>query len=312
MNGFNSPYTAVAPEESGWRLDKFLAHRFPQYSRVQIQKAFELGHVFDAHSNLNKRSQSQKVYCGQKFRIQIAPPEPLRLNPVDMSLKILYEDDDIIVIDKAAGHVVHPSPGHYDESIVHGLLAHCHNTLSSVSGIERPGIVHRLDQFTTGVMVVAKHDHAHRALSAQFAQRTVHKTYWAIVHKAPAPPVGRIETLIGRNPNHPLRMAIALTQGKHAITRYRTQYSSGVYSVLECFPETGRTHQIRVHLAHIGHKIIGDPLYGLPHADLTRQGLHAKKLEFMHPTRHHVMRITSPIPEDMQQFIQKYITSETV
>jgi 23S rRNA pseudouridine1911/1915/1917 synthase len=311
VSGFNSTYLAVSAEECGLRLDQFFARRLPQYSRVQIQKAFELGHVFDTNHVLDKGKQSQKVSTGQQFRIEIVLPEPLRLNPVDMSLKILYEDEDIIVIDKAAGHVVHPSPGHFDESIVHGLLAHCQSTLSSVSGVERPGIVHRLDQFTTGVMVVAKHDQAHRALSTQFAQRTVHKTYWAIVHKTPAPPVGRIETLMGRHPNHPLRMAVSLTQGKHAITRYRTQCTSGLYSVLECFPETGRTHQIRVHLAHIGHKIIGDPLYGRAHIDLSRQGLHAKKLEFMHPTRHHVMRINSPIPEDMQQFIQKHIAPET-
>ena len=311
MNGSHSPDIEVLLEHSGLRLDQFLARSLPQYSRVQIQRAFELGHVCNASGPLEKGKRAQKVVVGQKFRIHIETPEPLRLDPVDMDLKILYEDEDIIVIDKAAGHVVHPSLGHFDKSIVHGLLSHCQSTLSSLSGLERPGIVHRLDQFTTGVMVVAKHDQAHRALSHQFAQRSVRKTYWAIVHKTPTPPIGRIETLIGRNPHYPLRMAVTLTRGRSAITRYRTQYASKLYSVLECFPETGRTHQIRVHLAHIGHKIVGDSVYGAPHPDLSRQGLHAKELEFVHPTKHHPMRISSPIPEDMKSFIQKHITLET-
>ena len=235
----------VTPLQAGMRLDKFLAQNFPCYSRTEIQRAFELNHVHGPSGVLNKSHQSEKIYAGELFCLYICPKEPLKLRPVDMHLRILYEDNDIIVIDKAAGNVVHPSPGHFDKSIVHGLLAHCPSELSQISGIERPGIVHRLDQFTSGVLLVAKNDPAHRHLSKQFAQRTVQKTYLAIVHKTPIPLAGKIDTLIA--PKHPIRMVVSLTQGKQAITRYRTKVQCKDYSVLECFPETGRTHPLGRH-----------------------------------------------------------------
>ncbi|PPE03191.1 RluA family pseudouridine synthase [Holospora curviuscula] len=298
----------VTPEFCGMRLDKFLVKCLPHYSRVFIQNVLEAGYVESPLGILSKKHQSMKVSLGTLFRIEIPQSQPSVLKPIAMNLEILYEDEDIMVINKPAGQVVHPSMGHREDSLVHGLLAHCQDQLSHLGGLQRPGIVHRLDQFTSGVLLVAKHDVAHHHLSTQFAQRSVYKTYWAIVYGAPVPPLGRIEVNIGRDPRQPLRMSVSLTKGKYSITRYRTKMRSqcGKYSFLECFPETGRTHQIRVHLSHLGHGIVGDQVYSRSHKDLPRQGLHAYQLSFVHPITFHPLCITRELPEDMMTFLHHY------
>ena len=298
----------VTPEVCGMRLDLFLAHALPQYSRAFFQNALEHGYIEGPEGILSKKHQSMKVPLGTMFCVKIPDSTPSVLKPIAMNLEILYEDEDIMVINKPAGQVVHPSLGHRENSLVHGLLAHCQNQLSYLGGVQRPGIVHRLDQFTSGVLVVAKHDVAHRHLSQQFMQRSVEKTYWAIVYGCPIPPLGRLEVPMGRHPRYPLRMAVTLSQGKQSITRYRTKIRSICckYSLLECFPETGRTHQIRVHLAHLGHGIVGDQVYSRPHKDLLRQGLHGHQIIFTHPTTQKRLCVTSTIPQDMVTFLKHY------
>ncbi|ETZ04976.1 MULTISPECIES: RluA family pseudouridine synthase [Holospora] len=311
----NKIYTlCVDSEFSGIRLDQFLAKRLPKCSRTCIQNMLEQGQVKNSEGALSKKHQSMKVSFGTVFRVEIFPPKPCELKPISMLLDILYEDEDIVAINKPAGQVVHPSIGHQEDSLVHGLLAHCKNQLSELAGHQRPGIVHRLDQFTSGALLVAKNDLSHRHLSEQFAQRRIRKTYWAIVYACPTPLAGRVEVHMGRHPRYPLRMSVSLTQGKVSITRYRTKARSKCqkYSLVECFPETGRTHQIRVHLAHLGNGIVGDHIYGRPHKDLSRQGLHAYQLSFTHPTTNENVSITSKIPEDMMIFLQLYFDESTI
>ncbi|ETZ06845.1 putative RNA pseudouridine synthase [Holospora obtusa F1] len=300
----------VQSEFCGMRLDQFLTIHLPNCSRACVQNLLEQGQVQNSTRFLSKKDQSMKVILGSIFKIDILPPEPLTLKPIVMNLDILYEDDDIMIINKKAGQVVHPSSGHQEDSLVHGLIAHCQNQLSQLAGCQRPGIVHRLDQFTSGALLIAKHDIAHRHLSQQFEKRHVFKKYFAIVYGCPTPPVGRVEVCIGRHPKHPFRRAVSLTQGKQSLTRYRVTAQSCCkkYSLLECFPETGRTHQIRVHLAHLGNSIVGDKMYGhgRAHKDLLRQGLHAYQLSFLHPMTHHNISITSDIPQDMLDFLFLY------
>jgi 23S rRNA pseudouridine1911/1915/1917 synthase len=317
----NNLSCTVFLEEKNQRLDKFLTSKFPEYSRSRIQDWIEKACVFCDDEPTT--SLSYKVKEGEHYTISSPPLEDATPKPQALDLDIVYEDEDLLVINKAPGMVVHPAPGHYDSTLVNALLAHCGDSLSGIGGVKRPGIVHRLDKDTSGLMVVAKNDSAHIALSAQFSieedQKPLSRTYWALVWGHPHPLVGRIETQIGRHPKNRQKMAVVREgSGKLAITNYTTKKVWGLglkkelkISWVKFILETGRTHQIRVHSHHIGYPIIGDPLYGrksLPSAKLCpeeilnfkRQALHAVKLKFIHPRTQKIMEFEAELPEDMK------------
>ncbi|MBN1257523.1 MAG: RluA family pseudouridine synthase [Planctomycetes bacterium] len=310
--------TTVAKQGAGSRLDAYLAATFKKQSRSYIRKLID-GQMVEVDGVPTKAS--KKLRGGETLSLFIPDPVELEARPEQIDLDILFEDRDLIVLNKAPGIVVHPSPGHETGSLVNGLLYHCKD-LSGIGGILRPGIVHRLDRDTSGVMVAAKNDLAHQGLAKQFAERITEKTYCALTHGCPSPESGRIEAPIGRNPRHHVLMAV-IHQGeaKEAITDYRLLDSFGPYSYLVCRLHTGRTHQIRVHLAYIGCPILCDDYYGressLTRAELaghgvgqasgegsqtvlSRQALHAKRLAFKHPRTGERLEFEAPLLEDFQ------------
>ena len=295
----------VPPEGIGARLDAWLAMQCEGFSRSRIQGLIRAERM-RVNGTVVVRS-ACKVEPGAVVTLAIPPPVPAEPQPEDIPLSIVYEDDHIIVVDKPAGLVVHPAPGHLDGTLVNALLHHCPN-LEGIGGVARPGIVHRLDQDTSGLMIVAKTEAAMRTLTKEFASHAnIRKTYLAIVHGAPTPPEGRIENLIGRCPWDRKKMAIVERNGKIAVTNYRTR-SVGRRSLVECVIETGRTHQIRVHMASLGCPIVGDAVYGRPGWDRqldpppTRQMLHAWKLELKHPVTRVPLAFEAPIPPDFSAF----------
>lgn len=303
----------VLAHEAGWRLDKFLAERFPELSRTRVQQLIKEGHVCQGASN--SVSASYKVKTGEVYTLSIPPLEDMPLIPQKMDLHIVYEDPDLLVVDKPAGLVVHPGAGQPDGTLVNGLLAHCGESLSGISGVKRPGIVHRLDKGTSGLLVVAKHDQAHQMLSAQFADRSLSRTYTAFVWGMPMPLQGEIDQPIGRHPVNRQKMAVLPQGGKPSKTVYKTQETYGQHaSLVICKLETGRTHQIRVHLANLGYAVLADPVYGNPprRALLAlkifleetlgpdRQALHAHALTFVHPTSQQTLSFESDLPADLK------------
>ena len=295
----------VPPEGIGARLDAWLAMQCEGFSRSRIQGLIRAERM-RVNGTVVVRS-ACKVEPGAVVTLAIPPPVPAEPQPEDIPLSIVYEDDHVIVVDKPAGLVVHPAPGHLDGTLVNALLHHCPN-LEGIGGVARPGIVHRLDQDTSGLMIVAKTEAAMRTLTKEFASHAnIRKTYLAIVHGAPTPPEGRIENLIGRCPWDRKKMAIVERNGKIAVTNYRTR-SVGRRSLVECVIETGRTHQIRVHMASLGCPIVGDAVYGRPGWDRqldpppTRQMLHAWKLELKHPVTRVPLAFEAPIPPDFSAF----------
>ncbi len=312
--------TIVAEDESGTRLDAFLASRFPQFSRNRIKDM-----VLDGAVSVNGTPNVTPKYRVKPAEsITLAAPEPVDPEPQgeNIALDILFEDEHLIVINKPAGLVVHPAPGNEDGTLVNALIHHCGNSLRGIGGVRRPGIVHRLDKDTSGVIVVAKTETAHNGLAAQFADhgRTgpLEREYTAFVWGIPNPLRGTVETLIGRDPGNRLKQAVLKTGGREAITHYRVTHKFGgddfAVAELACALETGRTHQIRVHIAHIGHPLLGDALYGAGFATkintlpdsaqtalrvLDRQALHAAVLGFAHPASGEVMRFEAPLPTGM-------------
>jgi 23S rRNA pseudouridine1911/1915/1917 synthase len=309
----------VAKGEAGHRLDRVLATHFPEHSRSRHKVLIEEGRVSADGETITEPS--YRVKPGQTF-VEIIPESvPYEPRAQAMPLDILYEDSWLLVIDKPAGLVVHPAPGNPDSTLVNALLAHCGDTLSGIGGVRRPGIVHRLDKDTSGVMVVAKSDAAHRALSRQFEKRTAARAYQAIVWGAPMPPSGRIAGNIGRDPRNRKKMAVvAEGKGRPAATGYRMVRRLGpLASLVECRLETGRTHQVRVHLTHIGHPLVGDPLYGrargarlgkmaAEEAALVqafgRQALHARQLAFDHPQSRERLDFETEMPNDMKSLCE--------
>jgi 23S rRNA pseudouridine1911/1915/1917 synthase len=283
----------VADEDAGRRLDVVLADRLGDVSRARVQALIRAGQVEASAGDIPEAS--RRVKPGERYRIELPAPVSAQPRPEAMPLEVLFEDEHLIVIVKPAGLVVHPAPGHAGGTLVNALLAHCGPSLSGIGGVRRPGIVHRLDKDVSGVLVVAKHDAAHLGLAAQFTVHSVARVYEALVWGVPSPSAGRIERPIGRDPKDRLRMGV-VAGGKRAVTRYRLLEAAGLRaSRLELRLETGRTHQIRVHLAAIGHAILGDDLYGrrLPAGlpaevreavvGLGRLALHATELGFTHP-----------------------------
>lgn len=293
------------------RLDKAILALHPDFSRSRIEGLVKSGFV-KVNGQVAAKA-GMKVTASDKIEVEIPPPVPAVPEPEDIKLDIVYEDDDIIVVDKPAGMVVHPAPGHFGGTLVNALLHHCPN-LTGVGGVARPGIVHRLDQDTSGLIVVAKNQHSVESLVRDFAShRNVSKTYLAVCHGKPRLESGRIENMIGRHPVDRKRMAIVEKNGKRAVTGWRVvqtfpQNSGSVASLLECRIETGRTHQIRVHVASLGTPVVGDRIYGKHSLDTrldtvpSRQLLHAWRLELRHPSTGKEMSFVAPPPDDFAPF----------
>ena len=290
----------VPKEQSKLRLDQFLAKQLPEYSRSRLQQLILGGFV--QLNNVTTRPR-QIVRSGDKIELIEPPLEKIETRPEPIPLEILFEDDDLIVINKAAGLTVHPGAGHREHTLVNALLSHC-ATLSGIGGKERPGIVHRLDKETSGCLVAAKNDVAHRELSKQFAARTVEKIYLALVAGKLRKATGIIEEKIGRHPVHRQRMSVTCSRGRTAKTEYRVIRSSDQASLIECRLHSARTHQIRVHLHHLGHPVLGDKIYAPKVAkNYPRQMLHAWKLGFRHPRTGEWKTFEAPLPDDFNQTI---------
>lgn len=302
----------MAPDESGTRLDSYLAGRIGTISRSRVKALILAGAC--SREGRPTTDPSEPVYAGTTYHLALPPAVPAIPQAEALPLDILYEDDAILVINKQAGMVVHPAPGNPDGTLVNALIAHCGASLTGIGGERRPGIVHRLDKDTSGVMVVAKTELALTRLSATFAARDLEREYKALCWGLPSPLAGRIEGDIGRDPKDRKRMAVVNRNGKHAVTNYRVLEHNGLaVSLISCKLETGRTHQIRVHLAHNGHPLIGDPVYLrrrpaaaklLPSPardfalDFPRQALHAEKLGFSHPLTNKNLHFQAAPPED--------------
>lgn len=306
----------ITGEAAGQRLDRTLVAALPSQSRARLQALIGDGRV--AVDGSPVLEPARKLRAGAVVTIEIPPPSPARPQPQPIPLTIVYEDAALIVIDKPAGMVVHPASGNTDGTLVNALLAHCGDSLSGIGGVARPGIVHRLDKDTSGLMVVAKTDAAHRALAAQFADRSLSRRYVAAVIGRPHPRAGTVEGAIGRDPRDRKRMAVVASGGKPALTRYETLASREAAALLRCTLATGRTHQIRVHMAAIGHPLIGDRLYGDTRAArrmlrelpalaqaFPRQALHAAELRFRHPGDGDERVFTSPLPTDMRALLME-------
>lgn len=307
----------VGSESAGERLDRWLAAQDLALSRSRIQALIASGNLCDGDGD-EITDASRKVRAGDIYVLHVPPPEPAIPEPENIPLDIIYEDDDLIVIDKPVGLVVHPAPGHPRGTLVNALLHHCRGSLSGIGGVTRPGIVHRLDKDTSGVMVCAKSDIAHRGLVEQFQVHSIERAYHAIVWGVPSPAKGRLETQIGRDPKDRKRMAVLKGGGKTAITEYvRLRNIRDVVSLMDCRLFTGRTHQIRVHMLSIGHPLVGDPVYkGRSTSKFTKdpvirqalatynyQALQAHTLGFVHPRTGEEKRFDTGLSKDLTQLI---------
>ncbi|HEV3486019.1 MAG TPA: RluA family pseudouridine synthase [Vicinamibacterales bacterium] len=304
----------VAPGQGGMRLDRVLGELFPEHSRSFFARLIDEGLV---HVDARPASKaSQRVEEGQRIEIALPDAAPAAIEAQELPLTILHEDEDLVVIDKPAGLVVHPAAGHPDRTLVNALLFTVKD-LSGIGGEIRPGIVHRLDKDTSGVMVIAKHDDAHRKLTAEWGTERVRKEYLALVYGTPAPEKGTIDAPIGRDPRDRKRMSV-VANGRRAITEYEVVERLRHVSLVRCRLRTGRTHQIRVHLKHIGHPIVGDPVYsgpqwrGIPDkrvqralASLDRQALHAARITFPHPRTGASLSFEAPLPADMGRVVEE-------
>lgn len=290
------------------RLDKAVLKLYPDFSRSRIEGLIKSGFVTVNGAVAEKAG--MKIAEDDEIVVEIPPPVPAIPEPEDIPLEIVYEDDDMLVLNKSPGMVVHPAPGHFTGTLVNALLHHCPN-LSGIGGVARPGIVHRLDQDTSGLLVVAKSQAAMDGLVKAFSShKAIEKTYLAVVHGRPRLDAGRIENLIGRHPVDRKKMAIVEKNGKLAITNWKLTSQTSQTSLMECRIETGRTHQIRVHMASLGTPVIGDKVYGKSAADKqldpipARQMLHAWKLTLYHPVKNEKMSFIAPIPKDMSAYLR--------
>ncbi|MEM8828386.1 MAG: RluA family pseudouridine synthase [Cyanobacteria bacterium P01_G01_bin.19] len=290
----------------GDRLDRWLADKLPQLSRSRIQKLIENDRV-----RLNDRicnSKKEKISVGDRILVTIPEPAKLDLTPENIPLDILFEDEHLIIVNKPAGMVVHPAPGHYTGTLVHALLHHC-DRLAGIGGVERPGIVHRIDKDTTGAIVVAKSDLAHQNLQAQIKAKTARREYWGIIYGSFAAETGKIELPIGRHKSDRKKMAVVPLEqgGREAVTDWKTLERIGNYSLMEFLLETGRTHQIRVHCAYGGRPLVGDPVYGSNRSlkvNLSGQALHARQLSLLHPVSGKLITAIAPLPPEFNKLLQ--------
>ncbi len=298
------PILLRASEESkNQRLDAFLASSLDGLTRSQATRLIESGEVA---VNGRAVSKSYKLAGGEDIAVTLPEPEPVEAVPQDIPLDVVYEDADVIVVNKPSGMVVHPAPGHPDGTLVNALLYHCAGTLSGIGGALRPGIVHRIDRDTSGLIIAAKNDAAHQYLSAQLADHTLARTYECIVVGKLREDRGTVDAPIARHPTDRKRMAV-VAGGREAVTHWEVIARYPGYTHVRCRLETGRTHQIRVHMAYIGHPILGDTVYGAKKEvpGLTGQCLHAVGLRFLHPRTHEVMELSCPLPEEFTRMLQK-------
>lgn len=290
--------------EAGQRLDRVLAGREPEISRSYLQKLIRDGSVL-----VDGKPAKAGAKLSEGTRIELLLPEPAEpeILPEDLALDILYEDGDVILINKPKGMVVHPSAGHYTGTLVNGLLYHCRGELSGINGVLRPGIVHRIDKDTTGVLIACKNDRAHNALAEQLKEHTITRRYRAIVCGNLKEEEGTVDAPIGRHPVERKKMAVVRSGGKRAVTHYRVLERFGAYTYIECRLETGRTHQIRVHMASIGHPLLGDEVYGRGKNPFHLEGqtLHAMVLGFVHPSTGEYMEFEAPLPEYFEELLRK-------
>ncbi len=308
--GFSTISVQLDDAQAGWRLDRALAAAIPTLSRERLKALISSGHVRGPAGLA--RDPAMKTARGTAFDIDIPEARPADNLAQDIPLIIVFEDDHLLVIDKPAGLVVHPAAGNYDGTLVNALLHHCAGRLSGIGGVARPGIVHRIDKDTSGLLVVAKTDPAHEGLSAQFARHSIDRRYKAIV--AGIPTSGSIDAPLARSPHDRKRVSIQ-TRGKRAVTHYTLITALRDAALIECRLETGRTHQIRVHLSSIGHPLLGDPVYGrvrpnhrsvLKTLNFSRQALHAAELGFVHPVSSETLHFESEMPHDMQQLFNAF------
>lgn len=297
----------VSDAAVGWRLDRALADAVPTLSRERLKTLISAGNV--TLNGLAVRDPAKKAAAGSIFAVAIPEPAPAHNEAQDIPLSIAFEDEHLIVIDKPAGLVVHPAAGNLDGTLVNALLHHCDGSLSGIGGVARPGIVHRIDKDTSGLMVAAKTDRAHVGLAKQFAAHSIDRRYLAIANGRPIPPAGTVDAPLARSPHNRKKVAI-VAGGKRAVTHYRTVEPLKGATLVECQLETGRTHQVRVHMASIGHALLGDPVYGrtksehkgvLTRLDFNRQALHAARLGFVHPITRIELSFDSAMPADMQE-----------
>ena len=298
------PILLRASEESkNQRLDAFLASSLDGLTRSQATRLIESGEVA---VNGRAVSKSYKLAGGEDIVVTLPEPEPVEAVPQDIPLDVVYEDADVIVVNKPSGMVVHPAPGHPDGTLVNALLYHCAGTLSGIGGALRPGIVHRIDRDTSGLIIAAKNNAAHQYLSAQLADHTLARTYECIVVGALREDRGTVDAPIARHPTDRKRMAV-IAGGREAVTHWEVIARYPGYTHVRCRLETGRTHQIRVHMAYIGHPILGDTVYGAKKEvpGLTGQCLHAVGLRFLHPRTHEVVELSCPLPDEFTSMLQK-------
>ena len=298
------PILLRASEESkNQRLDAFLASSLDGLTRSQVTRLIESGEVAVDGRAVSK---SYKLAGGEDIAVTLPEPEPVEAVPQDIPLDVVYEDADVIVVNKPSGMVVHPAPGHPDGTLVNALLYHCAGTLSGVGGALRPGIVHRIDRDTSGLIIAAKNDAAHQYLSAQLADHTLARTYECIVVGKLREDRGTVDAPIARHPTDRKRMAV-VAGGREAVTHWEVIARYPGYTHVRCRLETGRTHQIRVHMAYIGHPILGDTVYGAKKEvpGLTGQCLHAVGLRFLHPRTHEVVELSCPLPDEFTRMLQK-------
>lgn len=294
----------VSEEQEDVRIDRYLAETCEELSRSYIQKLLKNG---DVSIDGKAVKASYKVAPGDTIELEIPDAVEPEIEAEDMALDILYEDEDVILINKPKGMVVHPAAGHYSGTLVNGLMAHCRNQLSGINGVMRPGIVHRIDMDTTGVLIICKNDFSHNSIAAQLKEHSITRKYRAIVHGVVKEDHGTVDAPIGRHPVDRKKMSINEKNGKRAVTHYHVLKRFSKYTYIECQLETGRTHQIRVHMASIHHPLLGDSVYGPEKCPFSLQGqtLHAGVLGFIHPRTGEYMEFTAPLPDYFEQLLEK-------
>ena len=297
-------YLFEIQESQQMRLDKYLSEQFPEQTRSYLQKLIKEGQILVNGKNVKSGYQLSN---GDEVSVSIPEPKELDVEPQKMDLDIVYEDDDVILINKPKGMVVHPAPGHTSDTLVNGLLYHCKDNLSGINGVARPGIVHRIDRDTTGILIVCKNDMSHNSIAAQLKEHSINRRYRALVHGNLKEDTGTVEGPIGRHPVDRKKMAINERNGKPAVTHYTVLERFGGYTLIECKLETGRTHQIRVHMTSIGHPLVGDEVYGPAKCPFKLQGqcLHAMVLGFVHPRTGEYMEFSAELPEYFEDLLRK-------